>query len=71
VIVFTMASPRPLPVAEPGVPAEGTGETALFAPELLSFISPYQRETALPARGPATQRKGRPAGLFVFVAKSF
>ena len=37
------------------------GETALFDPELLSFIYPYQRETALPAKVTATQLKGRPA----------
>ena len=47
--------------ARPQATAEETGETALFAPELLSFIYPYQRETALPAKVTATQLKGRPA----------
>ena len=47
--------------ARPQATAEETGETALFDPELLSFIYPYQRETALPAKVTATQLKGRPA----------
>ncbi len=43
----------------PQATAEVTGETAPFDPELLSFVYPYQRETALPAKVTATQLKGR------------
>ena len=43
----------------PRVAQEAAGETTSFDPALLSFVYPYQRETALPAKVTATQLKGR------------